>query len=127
MSQQQEMIPRQALVPVWTMGDRLRKAREIANIGVAEMAERLDRQRKAVSRYERSRIVDQLVLRAYAQETGVSYTWLATGMEPHGGEPRSDRVTLGELGIGGCDLAGCGGVKICYHDHGEQLTLEFAA
>lgn len=87
--------PRRAHIPVFTMGDRLRKAREDAEISVGEMADRLHRHRNSIGHYERSTFVDELVLRAYAMETGTSYVWLSTGYVPEGGDPVTARVTLG--------------------------------
>ena len=92
-----QTTPPFAVVPAWTTGDRLRKAREEADIGVAEMATLLGRSRNSIGRYERLHIVDELVIRAYAMETGVSYRWLLTGNSPEGGDPITNRVTHWKL------------------------------
>jgi len=89
--------PQAALVPEWTVGDRLRKARLVAGIESNEMAARLHRNRNSITRYESATIVDELVLRGYAMETGVSYRWLLTGISPEGGDPITNRVTHWKL------------------------------
>lgn len=87
-----------ARVPQWTVGDRLRKAREMAGIGVEEMASKLDRNRNSITRYERSSTVDVLVVRAYSAFTATSMTWLLTGQGPDDeeGERAIAPVTLRE-------------------------------
>lgn len=74
------------LIPVWSVGDRLRKAREMARIGVTEMAERLGRERNTISRWERSPVAQTMVIRLYSIETGVSAEWIEHGgVQPSGG------------------------------------------
>ena len=87
----------------WTVGDRLRKAREMSRIRVGVMARHLHRDRNTINRYEHSRRVDVLVVRAYAAITGVPFAWLehgdtgsdtgpdAGGLTPEYSRRRSDR------------------------------------
>lgn len=82
-------------VPEWTVGDRLRKAREFAGIGVEQMAERLGRQRNSITRWERSSAVQLMVVKLYALETGVPVEWLVGDDAPKGGAPLTSGVTLG--------------------------------
>jgi transcriptional regulator with XRE-family HTH domain len=66
-----------ARIPEWTTGDRLRKAREDAGIGVAEMALQLGVSRNMVTNYEHDRndvSVQKLV--AWATVTNTDITWL---------------------------------------------------
>jgi transcriptional regulator with XRE-family HTH domain len=66
-------------VPTWTLGDRLRKAREFAGMEQDELARRIGISRGTVSNYELGRGVRPpkvVVLRAWAQECGVPYSWL---------------------------------------------------
>ena len=65
------------LTPVWTTGDRLRKARESAGIASAEMSSRLGVSRNTISNYEHDRTEPTLsTIRIWSQETGVSVGWL---------------------------------------------------
>jgi len=67
-------------VPEWTIGDRLRKARESADIGVSEMAEAIGISRNSVGNYEHGHTAPKvIVLNACALATGVSREWLETG------------------------------------------------
>jgi len=79
------------MIPTWTLGDRLAKAREGANISVTEMARRLRVSRTTISNYEHNR-TDPTVstLMAYEHYTGVPTWWLLGD-----GEPTDDAVTGG--------------------------------
>ncbi len=72
-------------VPEWTLGDRLRKAREEAGLSVQGMADALYRSRNTVGNYEadRSRPTAAIV-KAWALRTGVPLAWLQGG-PPAGG------------------------------------------
>lgn len=94
-------LPRLAgtgFTPTWTVGDRLRKAREGAGIKVADMADRLGRERNTITRWERATHAQMMVIRLYALETGVSASWLAGNDPdaPEGGEPVTEAVTVWE-------------------------------
>lgn len=68
--------------PEWTEGDRLRKAREVAGVGVQEMADQLEVTRNTIRRWERGvGGVPRRSVLAYAQVTGVPVEWLETGRE----------------------------------------------
>lgn len=84
-----------ALIPDWTLGDRLAKARETAGVTVQEMADHLAVSRNTVSNYEHGRTrVTRAVVFAYADLTGVSVQWLLTGTVPNAD---TDAVTDGYL------------------------------
>ena len=64
-------------VPKWTLGDRLRKAREDAGIGSTEMARRLHLTRQTITNYERGhRPPAWLTLKVWAEMTEVDLDWL---------------------------------------------------
>ena len=68
-------------VPVFTLGDRLRKARDVTGMSQQQMATSLGIGRRSVSRYEDG---DQEpkrgVVMAWSMVTGVPYRWLAEGV-----------------------------------------------
>lgn len=70
-------------VPNWTIGDRLRKALDYADISVQDMADYLEVSRNTVSSYinDRGR-APGAVLKLWAMRTGVPLEWLRTGAEP---------------------------------------------
>lgn len=82
------------IVPDFGMADRLRKAREITGLGQTEFADEIGVSRQSVSSYETGATHPRkIVLRAYALRTGVSLTWLTTGVAPTGptnGRPQQD-------------------------------------
>lgn len=64
-------------VPEWTIGDRLRKARESAGIGVAEMALRIGVGRNTITNYEHGHRSPSIsALRQWAEITGTPASWL---------------------------------------------------
>lgn len=70
-------------VPVWSLGDRLRKAREAAGFGQQEFAERTSLARATISAAENGRRVPSRAnLRLWAVAAGVPYEWLVTGEAP---------------------------------------------
>jgi transcriptional regulator with XRE-family HTH domain len=70
-------------VPVFTLGDRLRKARESTGMTQSDMANRLGIGRRSVSRYEDGiHTPKAMTVMAWAMATGVPYDWLATGQLP---------------------------------------------
>ncbi len=82
-------------VPQFTIGDRLRKARETTGMDQAAFAEHIGVSRGTVSNYERG--VGEghhkpIVLRTWAMATGVPLSWIETGIiethptPPDGGE-----------------------------------------
>lgn len=81
-------------IPDWTLADRLRKAREVAGLEQAELAQRIGISRHTVGNYELGRGVrgpKLIVLRAWSQETGVPLAWL---VGEHGARRASD-ITQG--------------------------------
>ena len=69
-----------SVVVVWTLGDRLAKARRTAGVGREEMADYLGVSAQAISNYENDRRIPKLgVLRLWALQTGVSLDWLRYG------------------------------------------------
>jgi len=69
-------------VPEWTLGDRLRKARESAGMNQSTLAETTGISRRSISSYESSEAMPkrpQLI--AWALATGVPLEWLETGAE----------------------------------------------
>lgn len=70
-------------VPEWTVGDRLRAAREKkAQLDQGPFAELIGVSRGTVSNYERGSVdhYKPIVLRAWAMATGVPVEWLETGI-----------------------------------------------
>ena len=65
-----------ANVPVWTVGDRLSKARDWAGLTQAQMATELRIGRRSVVRYESSATPPRSVVLAYATVTKVPIEWL---------------------------------------------------
>lgn len=70
-----------AVVPEWTLGDRLAKALRHADISVQEMADHLDVHRNTVSGYinDRARPSKSTVW-DWAVRCGLPPTWVATGV-----------------------------------------------
>lgn len=63
--------------PIWTTGDRLRKAREWAGVGSQQMAEALGVTRNTITNYEHDRTEPTLsALRRWSEVTGVPVAWL---------------------------------------------------
>lgn len=63
--------------PVWTLGDRLRKAREHAGLNQQEMADALGVTRGTLAGYEHDvREPRRAVVVAVSQLTGVAVEWL---------------------------------------------------
>lgn len=71
------------LVPVFTVADRLRKAREQAGLEQNELAERIGLGRTTISNYERGTTPPKRpLLLSWAMATGVSLDWLRGFDEP---------------------------------------------
>lgn len=67
------------VIPEWTLGDRLRRAREYAGLSRAELAELAGISRRSVLNYETGMTTPRaLQLRAIAAATGVDVDWLGT-------------------------------------------------
>lgn len=84
--------PTGAVVPEWTLGDRLRKAREFRGWKQADMADYLETSVNTVTGYEKDRVKPKrVVINAWADACGVRRHWLHTGQVSEGNAP----VTLG--------------------------------
>lgn len=72
---QQMALP--GLTPQWTLGDRLRKARETAGLNQTQLADELEIARNSVGRYESGNYdPPRTVIIAWALRTGVDFGWL---------------------------------------------------
>jgi len=70
-------------IPEFTVGDRLRKARQHTGLEQAEFADELGISRGTVRNYELDRVAARkIVLKAWALRTGVPLEWLETGKSP---------------------------------------------
>lgn len=70
-------------IPEWTLGDRLRKARESTGLGIVEFAEKVGISRVTVNNAEgNKKRPQQATLKMWALATGVNYEWLLTGETP---------------------------------------------
>jgi transcriptional regulator with XRE-family HTH domain len=66
-----------ARVPQWTLGDRMRKARESAGLKQTEMAEEIGIGRSSIINYESDKATPpRPVLVAWALRCSVPYEWL---------------------------------------------------
>lgn len=82
------------IVPEWTLGDRLRKARETADLEQIELARDIGVSRNTVANYERGKTTARRpVVLAWAVRCGVPIEWLWTGRVPESGVPLADRIT----------------------------------
>jgi len=74
-------------VPDWTIGDRLSKALRSSGIGVQEMAQSLGLSRNTLTNYLHDKTrVPRPTLILWAMRTGVSLSWLETGIPPEDGD-----------------------------------------
>lgn len=73
------------VIPEWTLGDRLRKAREMTGLDQARFAALIGVSRRGVSAAEsgESKQPRKLLLKAWSHYTGVSLQWLETGEAPN--------------------------------------------
>lgn len=70
----------------WTVGDRLRKAREYAGLDRVQLADDIGIARNTVTNYEHGyRTPRKIVLNAWALRCKVSVDWLETGIHPGDG------------------------------------------
>jgi len=77
--------PHHYRVPAWTVGDRLRKAREESGLSQQELADAIGVSRNTISNHEvgvGKREPQTLLVRAWAAATGVSVEWIRTGHAP---------------------------------------------
>ena len=78
-------------IPVFTIGDRLRKARERCGLSQSEFASEIDVSPRSISNYESEAVQPKkIVLKAWALRTGVPLEWLETGHAPSGNDSGDD-------------------------------------
>ena len=78
------------------MSDRLRKARELAELDQTELSEIIGISRNSISAAERGARPRELTLRMWSMATGVSLTWIKTGMAPSSGDDGAGQGRLRE-------------------------------
>ncbi len=82
-------------VPVFTIGDRLRKAREEAGLDQGDFAIETGISRGTISNYERDEVTPKLpYLTVWAMRTGVPFKWLLTGECPDPTGPGVDECAI---------------------------------
>lgn len=75
-------------VPYWSIGDRMRKARESAGLSQTELSEAAGISRKTISRIEAEGMEPKRAyLIAWSFATGVALEWLETGESPRPVDP----------------------------------------
>lgn len=80
-----------AVIPQWTIADKLRKARETAGLEQGDLADLIDASRSTISNYESNRYTKRRrrqTLRMWAWACGVEPTWIDPSLEgpnPGGG------------------------------------------
>ena len=76
-------IPDTGSVPSWSLGDRLRKAREHAKLTQSQLAAQIGIARASVTNYETSRTTpNRPILLSWALQCGVDFGWLAGSPHP---------------------------------------------
>lgn len=89
------------ILPIWTVGERLAKARKATGLTQAQFAERIGIARSSVANYELDVTMPRrLVLNAWAHETGVPVEWLL-GQEDHSVTARF--ILPGQVALPGLD------------------------
>ena len=74
---------REEHIPVWTLGDRLRKARRDARIGTTTMAGRLECHRNTVLGWETDKAIPPLeAIVRWSRATHVPLSWLLDDFDP---------------------------------------------
>jgi transcriptional regulator with XRE-family HTH domain len=75
--------------PTWTLADRLRRARLLAGLEQAELAQKVGASRASISNYETGKAQPTAtVFVLWAEATGQTLEWLAEGIvRPKGFEP----------------------------------------
>lgn len=77
--------PATARYPTWTLGDKLRKAREMVGLTQTEMALAIGISRQSVSNYEVGDYEPRrIVLNAWSTQTGVPIDWFMQDDGPDG-------------------------------------------
>lgn len=84
------------VVPEFTMGDRLRKARELTGLDRKQFAETIGIHRDSVAKYEAEGCTRKPVLESWARHTHVRIEWLENGDAPQPSGPEGNLSRLGE-------------------------------
>lgn len=85
------VIASAGVIPQFTVGDRLRKARELTGLDQAAFGEEIGVSRQSVGNYELEHTPPRkIVLRAWSMRTGVPVAWLEHGIIPEEALPRVD-------------------------------------
>ena len=80
MSTSVQTLANTGFIPQWTIGDRLRKAREMTGLTQVQFAERVGLSRATVNNSELNKSQPRKsVVLLWAMETGVDRDWLMTG------------------------------------------------
>ena len=69
-------------IPEWNTSDRLRKAREFAELEQMDLADMAGISRATISAAENGRHISRASMRLWALACGVSYEWIETGCTP---------------------------------------------
>ena len=69
-------------IPEFSVGDRLRKARETAGMSQEEFADEVGISRRTIGRYEAGNESKRSIVLLYSMRTGVPTEWLETGCTP---------------------------------------------
>lgn len=83
------------MIPTWSLQDRLRKARQHAQLEQDELAERIGVSPNTISNYETGRTTrhQRVVLRQWALATGVPLAWIIEGDDIGPDSPSDQAVT----------------------------------
>lgn len=97
-----------ATIPEWTVGDRLRKARQLTGLTTRDFAKAIGVSQATITSAETgARTPRRITLLAYAMRSGVPIEWIETGEEPHAPGPD-------------------GGGQIESHTHNRRTTTRHA-
>ena len=86
-------------IPAWTIGDRLRKARETTGLTTGAFAEQVGVTQKTISDAENDKrgVPRRILLNAYAMRTRVPVEWLLYGENPSDTPPDSRTCVQGSM------------------------------
>ena len=77
-------MPEVGIIPQFTQGDRLRKARDLTGLNSYDFADEIGVSQKTISNAESERTKPRkIMLNAWGLATGVPVEWLQTGVEPN--------------------------------------------
>jgi ribosome-binding protein aMBF1 (putative translation factor) len=85
MSEMTQQLETRGAEPNWTLGWRLRRSLDYADVSVEQMATELGYERKTLSRWMHDQITPRpVVLKQWALRCGVSHKWLVNGAKGGG-------------------------------------------